>query len=260
MIDREKYIKHIHDKEQIENMRRIIDKIEIVLEKHKIESTDFLNPYERKLSKSILNRFDDINYMEIGGLDNSERKIIMIFQEYYYLTDEDIDIKAVEIYDYSSSFTHRDLLGSLMALGITRDKTGDIIVSENKSQLILKKEITDYVLYNFSKVGKENIKIKEIPLSEVKSNTEKFEEVSSSVASLRLDAIISVALNIPRSDSQKIINSAKVKVNWEPIERVAEELSEGDMISVKGFGRFILYSINGISRKGRNLITVRKLV
>lgn len=259
-IDREEYIGHINDRKQIENMRRVIDKIEIVLKRHKIESTDFLNPYERKLAKSILNRFEDISYKEIGGLDNSERKIISIYQEYYFLANEDIDIKYYEIYDYISDFNHRDLLGSLMSLGINREKIGDILVLDNRSQIALKKEISEYVFYNFKKVGKENIKIKEICLENLEEGQINFKEKQSSIASMRLDAVVSALLNISRSEGQRLINSTKIKINWEPIENVSYDLEEGDIISIQGFGRFILYSIDGVSRKGRNLVTTRKLI
>ena len=86
-LDKDKFISHIVDNEQIMNMRRILDKIEIVLNSHRIQSTDFLDPYERKLAKSILNRFPEIDYCEIGGLDEGERKVILIYPDYHQLDE-----------------------------------------------------------------------------------------------------------------------------------------------------------------------------
>ncbi len=259
-IDRDKYLNHINDQEQIDNMKRIMDKIDIVLSYHGIESTDFLNPYERRLAISILNRFSEITYVEIGGLDNSERKIISIFPDYYDFKDDDIEIKAFEIYGYSSNLNHRDILGSLMSLGIIRDKIGDINLHDNKIDIIVKSEIADYIYYNLNKIAKANIKIRELPLEEIVEGNVEYKEIKKTISSMRLDIIISEALNISRNDSQKIINSNRVKVNWEPIDKVSVSINEGDMISIKGYGRFILYSVDGISRKGKNFITIRKLI
>lgn len=81
-IERDDYLHHINDKDKIVSMRRIIDKLEIVIRNHVNEDSDFLDPYERSLAKSILNRFDQIDYMESGGLEGAERKIITIFPSY----------------------------------------------------------------------------------------------------------------------------------------------------------------------------------
>lgn len=259
MIDRSKYISHIDDEEQVINMRRLIDKIEIVSRNHSIESTDFFNPYERRLAKSILNRFNDLSYIELGGLDDSERQIIMMFPDYHYLTDEDLHVRALEVSGYVEEISHRDILGSLMGLGIVREKIGDILIHKDFSQIIVKQEISDYILYNLDKIGRQNILIKKIGLSELFEGKILFEEKINTVASTRLDSIVSMAYNISRSDSQKLISRDRVKVNWEPTDKASVELEEGDLISVKGFGRFILHSINGRSRKNRIRVTVRIL-
>ncbi len=107
-LDRDELIFHITDKEQIINMRRVIDKIEIVLNTYKIESTDFYNPYERKLARSILNRFPEIDYCELGGLKESERKVFLIYPDYYQWREEDIPIRGLMIYDYVGKYSHRD--------------------------------------------------------------------------------------------------------------------------------------------------------
>ena len=81
-IDKEVYTSHIKDGEKIIKMRRILDKIDIVINRHLTQTTDFLDPYEVRLGESILNRFADINYIQYGGYSNSERKIIIIFPNY----------------------------------------------------------------------------------------------------------------------------------------------------------------------------------
>lgn len=258
-LDRDELIFHITDKEQIINMRRVIDKIEIVLNTYKIESTDFYNPYERKLARSILNRFSEIDYCELGGLKESERKVFLIYPDYYQWREEDIPIRGLMIYDYVGKYSHRDFLGSVLSLGINREKVGDILIHENYTQVVIKNEISDFVMISLDKISKENIKVKEIPLIDIKKGNVEYKDICVTVPSLRLDAIISSCWNLSRQYSQKLIKSDKVKVNWEPIDKASKEVSKGDLISTRGYGRFILYSIDGISRKGRIKIMIRLL-
>lgn len=240
-------------------MRRIIDKIEIVLDSHKIESTDFYNPYERKLARSILNRFLEIDYWEVGGLKDAERKAFLIYPDYYQLVESDVPIRGLMVYDYTGKYSHRDFLGSVLGLGINREKVGDILIHENYAQIVVKDEIADFILISLDKIGKEKVKVKEVSLKDITRGNVEYRDIHVTVPSLRLDAIISSSWNLSRQDSQKLIESDKVKVNWEPIGKVSKEVAKGDLVSTRGYGRFILYSIEGINRKGRIKIKIRLL-
>lgn len=258
-IDKDKYIDHINNKKQIINMRRILDKIEIVLNRHTIECTDFLDPYERKLAKSILNQFMEISYEESGGLENSERQVIVIYPDYYQYNDIDIPIDFLMIEVDIDKLSHRDFLGAILSLGINRDKIGDILIHETYAQIVVKNEISNFIRMNLEKVGNKRVKIKEVELIDLDQGKIDYQEKISTISSLRLDVLISQALKISRNDSQKIIVSDRVKVNWEPMDKVFKDLEEGDLVSVKGHGRFILYSIEGISKKGKPRIKLRLL-
>lgn len=258
-IDKDKYIAHINDKEQIINMRRVLDKIEVVLRRHSIETTDFMNPYERKLAKSILDQFMDISYRESGGLNSSERKIISIYPDYYEYRELKIPIDYLMIDGFVEKLSHRDFLGAILNLGINRDKIGDILIHNEYAQIIVKDEISSFILMNLERVGSGKVSIKEIELEILVPGIIDYKEIITTISSLRLDVLLSGALNLSRNDSKKIIGASKVKVNWEPIDKVFQEVEERDIISVKGYGRFILYSIKGISRKGKMRIKLRLL-
>lgn len=258
-LDKEKYIEHIRDREQILNMRKILDKIEIVLDKHTIQSTDFLDPYERRLAESILNRFLEISYIQMGGIEESERKIILIYPEYYEYYDIEPTIKALLIEGNIGKLSHRDFLGSILNLGINREKVGDILIHEGYVQLIVKKEISEFVLLNLERVGKEKVHIKPILLKDLMPTKVEYKNVSTTIPSLRLDALISACWNLSRSDSQRLIQSDKVKINWEPINKPSNDVVKGDVISAKGYGRCILDSVEGLSKKGRIRVKFRLL-
>lgn len=258
-IDKEKYTAHIVDNEKKIQMRQIIDKVESVLNYHTIQHTDFLDPYEIYLAKSILNRFH-IGYLEFGGIESAERKIIQLYPDYYDESSIQVSIKYLKITGDVSKLSHKDFLGALLNLGIKRSKVGDILVYEDNGVLIVKDEIVNFVLLNLEKIGNKNIQVEEVKLDDLSIPDVKYKELREFLSSTRLDIVIGCAYNISRTESQSIIKSSKVKVNWENINKVSKELEEGDMTSVRGYGRIILYSIEGLSKKGKLKAIIRILI
>ncbi|KNF08723.1 putative RNA-binding protein YlmH [Gottschalkia purinilytica] len=260
IIDKVKYIEHIQDKTQHLPMRKIVDKVERVLKYHEVECTDFLDPYQVRLSHSILNRFD-VNFYEEGGINSAERKSLVIFPEYMTKDTIEIPIKALKI---SGNFkftdlTHRDYLGAILGLGIKREKVGDILIHEDFSQVIVHEDLVDYILYNLKYIGKEPVKIDEIKLDSVIEINQEYKEINITIASPRLDAFISEVCNLSRSKSLLAITQGKVKVNWQPITNSSYKVGEGDTISIRGFGRIKIAKDLGITKKGRDKMTIRIL-
>lgn len=250
---------HIKEPEKKIRMRRIIDKIEIVSRNHIEESTDFLDPYERLLARTILNKYDDLMYKEYGGLEDSERKIITIFPDYMNdMPEEEIRVLRVEgdILDLS----HKDFLGALMNLGINRNKIGDILLYGDYTDIICKREISDFIILNLEKVGNKNVNLRESSIDDLLAIKLEYKEIFKTISSLRLDTYISASYNLSRGNSIKIIKSGKAKVNWQLIDKTSFELNEGDMISVKGFGRSTLHSIGGLTKKNNIKAIIRILI
>lgn len=260
LIDKDYYTSHIKDGEKLIKMRRILDKIEIVLNKHIVQSTDFFDPYEVYLAKSILNRFDDINYIEYGGHTNAERKIILIYPSYMIFDNPKESLTCLKVEGDLASLSHKDYLGALLNLGIKREKVGDILVHKDYGYIIIKDEIGDFILYNLEKIGNKNLNITAISFESIEVPPMEYKEIKRFLTSLRIDLVISEAYNISRSDSMDIIKRGFVKINWEPIDKSAKEVNEGDVVSVRGYGRFVLYSIEGLSRKGRMMANIRILI
>lgn len=258
-IDIEETLNHIRDPDNKIKMRRIIDKIEIVSRNYMEESTDFLDPYERLLAQSILNKFTDLKYTESGGLKDSERKIITIFPDYI----EEIlnpDIEVLRVKGDLVELSHKDFLGALMNLGINRNKIGDILLHEEYTDIICKREICDFIFFNLEKVGNKNVEIRKSDVDDLVAIDLEYKEIFKTISSLRLDTYISACYNLSRSKSIKLIKSRKVKVNWQLIDKSFTEVDEGDMISVKGFGRSILHSTGGLTKKDNIKAIIRILM
>ena len=260
LIDKDYYTSHIKDGEKLIKMRRILDKIEIVLNQHMIQSTDFFDPYEVYLGKSILNRFDDVSYLEYGGYDNSERKTISIYPSYMAPDKLEESLMCLKIEGDLDILSHKDYLGALLNLGIKREKVGDILVHKDHGYIIVKDEIGDFILYNLEKIGNKNVNLTNISFEDLKIPPVEYKEIKRFLTSLRIDLVISEAFSLSRKDSMDIIKKGFVKVNWESIDKPAKEVSEGDIVSVRGYGRFVLYSIDGLSRKGRMMTNIRILI
>ena len=259
-IDREKYISHIQDNDRVIEMRQILDKIEIVMNKHMVESTDFLDPYSRLLAKSIMDQFLEIDYLEQGGLKESERQTIIIYPDYYYLDDEDLNIVGLRLRGKFENLSHRDFLGSILGLGINRSKIGDILLHEEFTDIIVKREIANFIEFNLEKVGNNKISIEEVKLQDLIPGETAYKEIVKTLSSNRLDVYISGAYNLSRGDSTKLISAGNVKVNWEPIDKTSKELEVGDIISIRGYGRSIFHSIEGLSRKDKIRSIIRILI
>ena len=259
-LDREKYISHIQDNNRLIEMRQILDKIEIVMNKHLVESTDFLDPYSRLLAKSIMDQFSEIDYIEQGGLKEAERQIITIYPDYYYLEDADLNLVALRLKGNFHSLSHRDFLGSILGLGINRSKIGDILIHEDFTDIIVKKEISSFIEYNLEKVGNNKVDIEEIQLEDLIPGEISYKEIHKILSSYRLDVYISGTYNLSRQESTSLIKSGNVKVNWEPIDKISKEIEVGDIISIRGYGRSIFHSIDGLSKKGRIKSKIRILI
>jgi len=252
-MDKSKLTAHIKDIDLKNKMFRIIDKANGCLKNYDVRFSDFLNPFEVESAKAILNANDDLKYTVDGGYDESERKIVFIYP--FYMDYEDINetLRFIQIEGNFKfkSISHKDYLGSLLSLGIKREKIGDIIIHENFCQVIVTFDICDFILMNLEKVARNNVKLKEISRKEVVYNPPNYKEINFTVSSSRIDCIISGLYNISRQESAKLISNEKVQVNYEKITSCSKEIKSESLISVRGKGRSQINNIGGLTKKGK---------
>ncbi|ADH61147.1 RNA-binding S4 domain protein [Thermoanaerobacter mathranii subsp. mathranii str. A3] len=239
---------------------RFEDIIKSVLKSKRVKYTDFLSPSEQKIfEKTILKyRQQDINYNLEGGYPFAERKIAIIYFD--FLQPEDTPICAVRIEGNFSNLSHRDVLGSLLGLGIRRQKIGDIIVKEDKCDILLHKDVESYVLMNFFKVGKEKVRVSSIDLKDVMEPEIRYKDIFSTVASLRVDSVAAAGFGISRTKASQLIKSGLLQINWEYTDDPSSEVKEGDVISLRGFGRIRLEEVRGNTKKGRVSVHILRFI
>jgi len=195
-----------------------------------------------------------------GGYPAAERKLAVFGSQELCGYEEATPICSLSIEPTSPKFadelTHRDFLGSLMGLGIRREILGDIIISENRGCLFCLDSIADYIIESLTQVKHTAVAVSRTvapPLSAMQLP----EMTALVVASERLDAVIAAVYKLSRSESQHLFEQKKVFVNSRTEESVSFTLDAGDMVSVRGFGRFIYEGTEKETRKGRLLINVR---
>ncbi|MFE8698998.1 RNA-binding protein [Cytobacillus sp. FJAT-54145] len=224
--------------------------------------TDFLDPREQQIVKTIIGTQADVKVEMFGGMPGAERQRALIYPEYHQVDLEDYEICLFEV-DYPSKFVtleHPQVLGSLMSLGLKRGKFGDILLEQDRVQFFAAKEVSDYIMLQLDSIGRASISLREMPLSDVINVYIQWNETSTTVSSLRLDTVLSAIHNISRQKSQLYINQGLVKVNWTTIENNAFECGEGDILSARGFGRAKIISIEGRTKKDKLRIIVGKQI
>ncbi|WLD95082.1 RNA-binding protein [Alkalihalobacillus sp. AL-G] len=230
---------------------QILEWHRMVLDQYSLKKTDFLDPRERFILESVIGKNEEVHFSFWEGYNNIERTRGVLYPNFLEPDYEDYDVQCYQL-EYPHKFVtvqHPDVLGALMNLGLRREKFGDILVNGETIQLIVAKEISEYVELNLTAVGKVKVELRKIDSTELHTPDEQWNEQSGTVSSLRLDAILAEAFHLSRSKVGPYIQGKKVKLNWKLIEQTSVELQQGDTISVRGLGRAKLLQIDGQTKK-----------
>lgn len=229
---------------------------------HQERRTDFLDPREQDIVRLIIGNDDELSYQFFGGADDSERKRAYLCPSYLVIEQSDFNLAYFSI-NYPAKFitlTHSDVLGSLMNIGLKREKFGDIMITQDDIQLVVASEIADFVKMNVEKIGKASIDLMPISLEQLKTPEEKWTEEGTTVSSMRLDVILSEIYNLSRAKVKPYIERGFVKVNWRVTDHVDFLVKEGDYISVRGHGRSKVLEQLGRTKKDKIRIRYARLL
>ncbi|MGM8211824.1 RNA-binding protein [Virgibacillus sp. W0430] len=220
--------------------------------------TDFLDPREQHILKSIVGTANaDVQFAFFGGTGDTERKRSVIAPFYEEITSTDYQLALLQA-TYQRKFneiTHRHVLGAFLSLGIDRKKLGDIIVTEDRIQIVVAAEIATYVVAHLTRIKNASIQLKQIAFSNQLEMKPEWDESIKTVASLRLDVVLKEIYRLSRKSAVQYIQKKAVKVNYKVVEDSAFQLMEGDLLSVRGKGRSKLKQIHGQTKKEKLRIT-----
>lgn len=247
-------------------LSKVLDKISFCETRNQIQVTDFFDLAKQELIVKFLKLQRQENYLLFGGFEEAERKTIVFYPEKMksLIMDNKINfnewIKIIKITlpnENKGKYEHKNYLGALMKLGIKREKIGDIIVDEDGADIIVLKDIFEFLILNLKDLTRfQKSEIEEIDFDNLrKCNVEK-QIIKITVSSMRLDNIISELARCSRSKALEILMQERVFVNYELITKQTKEVKVEDKITIRGKGRFVIKEILGNTKKGRFVIEV----
>lgn len=235
---------------------RLSDKVGSAVKTCRPTFSYFLDPYTAHKAADFF-RSRDIVTFAYGGYEDAERRIVGFFPEYCPVDKEEFPLKAIEV-SYNGKFsrplTHREYLGSVMGLGINREMVGDICLKEEGAVVFVCERVADYILTGLERVSRTAVKTKELKEYTLAPKTKK--EKRLTIASLRVDRLLSAAFNISGSKSSEAVKSGKVFINWKEENSPSKLLKEGDIITLRGSGRVKIDSVEGVTKKDRIAINI----
>lgn len=198
-----------------------------------------------------------------GGYNDAERKMLGALPDYVTDKEKAFPIVAVRfIYPKEYKLTHRDVLGSLMALGIKRESVGDICFEKGIATAFVTEEMGNYIASQVSKIGRVGVKTEVLPFFSAAQNftAPATKTITFTVSSPRIDAVLSALTGCSRSKAEQYIKDGLVFVNSVAVTKSTKTISANDKITLRGTGKFLITEGGNYSKKGREIITAEKYI
>ncbi len=253
MKNRELILNNFIDKDSKFEVSKILDLYEVSKKNGNQIVTEFLTPViMSNLLAAFEKHFMEYNVESFGGYELAERRCLIFNKDDYGYYDIDT-LEITNNLKFNRPLEHREVLGSILGLGITRSKVGDIVFQNDKCYVFVKSEISDYIIHNLEYVGRCKVKIK-ITDDVVFADDNNLELKTTTVSSLRVDTIVSNITNLSRNDVKKLFEKELIFINWRVCNNAAAIINEGDTITIRKVGRIKLVNIKGLSKKGKQII------
>ena len=243
-------------------LAKLWDKITAGMRKNIPANTCFLSPREQEMANYLFGCPEGLHFF--GGYPDAERKMLVHLPDYLEesaLYEEDspcICLRAA--FFQGDSPSHRDFLGALMGAGVARETVGDICVGEGSCDFFVTAEIAPYLLQNFTSAGRTKLHLERIPLTDACIPEPEVKEIKDTLASLRLDSVISSGFRIGRSLAAQYVTGGRAAMDGLPCEKPDKPVSEGTKISVRGLGKIKLVKVNGKTKKDRISVVIHRYV
>lgn len=242
-------------------LAKVWDKINSGMRKNIPANTAFLSLRELDMARYLFGQPDGL--YAFGGYPDAERQMLVYLPDYLgesALYDNSPLVCLRATFYEGDTLSHRDFLGALMGAGIARETIGDICVGKNSCDFFVTAEIALYILQNFISAGRTKLHLEQISLKDVAVPEPETKEIRDTLASLRLDSVISAGFRIGRSLAAQYVTAGKAAINGLPCEKPDKAVEEGVKISVRGLGKILLRTVNGQTKKGRISVVIDRYI
>lgn len=246
---------------------KVLDKLEFCKKRNIITTTEFLDLYQKTIIKKML-KIIKCNFIFFGGYKEANREMLIIYPEKLTIQMVKENYKNyIEVIGITlpknniGEYQHKDYLSGIMKLGVKREKFGDILVKNDGADIIVSKDISEYIqgkileLTRFSKA-----KINIVNIEDIKDIEIRKEEFKIIIPSLRLDSVVAQLCNTSRTKANEIIGQARVFINYEEQQKPDKLINQKDIIVIRGKGKFEIDKIDGSTRKNKQIVIVKKYV
>ena len=242
-------------------LARVLDKFEQRERRSIPASTGFLSPREQTLAVSLLNAAGiREGYRLDGGYEGAERKVLTFLPDWAEEDPEALAFLRAAFRGADSTLTHRDILGSLMGQGITRERVGDILISDHSADVVVSPSLAEFLLQSWDSAGRVRLDISRIDREALTVPRVQMREVRDTVSSLRLDAVVASAFSLSRGRAAELIAAGKVSLDHVPCEKPDKPVAEGAVLTVRGLGKARLAECGKVTKKGRIALRIERYV
>lgn len=276
-------IKMMREEEQL--AKRLLELSRQSFHRGIITYTDFLNLNEQSILHTLPKDSLYTGYVTFGGYDSAERQMaaflpedalslcgryaqalslepentFMTSNEVFFMSEITVLCIAPSHQKYAEALTHRDYLGAVMNLGIERGKVGDILVDGTHALIFISTKLKDFVKEELTRIRHTSVFVSEEEWQDFRY-TPKYEEIKGTVPSVRLDALLSLAFSSSRSKLTGLIGAGKVFVNGRLAVSNGIHVKEGDLVSVRGMGKFQYIESLSVTKKNRVYVLIHKYI
>lgn len=222
--------------------------------------SSFLNERQQMVVQEMIRRRKLEGCMFYGGYPDALRCVLGIFPDWQQPEEEQFPITSVTIHlPKDADISHRDVLGSLTALRIARERIGDILFSQRRCDVFIQQEMAGLVTGELRKIGRTGVRC-ETGVPGDYSRNEQFQDMRATVSSARLDALVSAMTGISREKGAALIKAELVQCNYCTAHSVSVVFSPGDVITIRGYGKYKVDDIGKPTKKGRLPVLFRKYI
>lgn len=256
-MDKKEFLNSVYSEDKCA-LSNIFDKINLAVRIEKpVYTNEFYTP-DICNGVSNLSNLLGLKISSYGIFENSERNMLVFSEE--KVNCFPVALIKIENKSKFNNLSHRDYMGAIMSIGINRSKFGDLIVEDNLCFVAVSKDISSYIMNNLPSVGKCSCKVSELELINTNIPKIKFQEFTIIVSSLRLDCLISSICNISRNKAVELIKRGSVLLDYMPSKEKDCTVLFGATITIRGYGKYKLFSNIGVTGKNRIKVLVKKFI
>ena len=224
--------------------------------------SDFLDLNQQNILHSLSFRDTGIKVETFGGYESAERQMAAFVPDALSY-EQAYPIACIKVQPlnrkFSEELTHRDYLGAILNLGIERSKTGDILLDDSCGYIFCCESMADFLTEELVRIRHTSVQARRLSQEEPLPSPKR-EEVSGTVASPRLDSVIALAFGSSRSSILGLIEGGKVFVNGKSVVSNGYGIKDGDIVSVRGKGKFQFGSVTNKTKKNRYHVILYRYV